>query len=250
MSKKIKTCISITIVLLLWHYFSTKYSSYLLPSPVYVFSTMLDYFKNGLLLKHILSSLYRVVLGFFISFCLAFMVAILQLFFKKIMDYFDWIIQFLRVVPPLSLIPLLILWFGIGEVSKILIIILASFFPMYLNILKGFNGVDSKLLEVGRSFKFDRLKLFYKVILPASLPDILIGLRIGLGYSYRAIIGAEMIAASSGLGYLINFAKSMTQTEVVIMGIFWIGFLGYLCDYLFKLLLRLWLKERTDYDWN
>lgn len=238
------------IVLILWLFLSTKYSSYLLPSPQYVFMTMVEYISNGLLFKHIFASLLRVFIGFLIAFSLAFILAILKLFYKSIMEYGDWILQFLRVIPPLSLIPLLILWFGIGELSKILIIILASFFPMYMNIQKGFSLVDKNLLEVGSSFGFSFWKQFTKIILPASLPDILIGLRIGLGYSYRAIIGAEMIAASSGLGYLINFAKSMTQTEVVIMGIFWIGILGYGCDYIFKIILKKWLKNRRDYEWD
>ena len=91
-------------------------------------------------------------------------------------------------------------------------------------------------------FKFSKKKIFFKIILPNAIPDILVGLRLGLGYSYRAIIGAELIAASQGLGYMINFAKSMARIDIVIVGVVIIGLLGYLCDYIFK---RLTIYDRN-----
>lgn len=130
------------------------------------------------------------------------------------MEFLDWTIQFFRNVPPLGMIPLLILWFGIGETSKIIVIILASFFPMLLNIDKGFKSTDIQLIEVGKAFGFNKMKIFKKIILPYAIPDILVGARIGMGYSYRAIIGAEMIASASGLGYMINFARSMSTPQL------------------------------------
>ena len=98
------------------------------------------------------------------------------------------------------MIPLLILWCGIGEITKTVIIVLASFFPMYLNIVKGFTGCDKKLLEVGDMFGYSKGRKFLRIVLPYASADILVGMRIGLGYSWRAIIGAEMVAASTGLG--------------------------------------------------
>lgn len=200
------------------------------------------------LFKHIGISLERVAIGYFISFVLAIFFALFSLIFNFFDDYFDWLLQFMRNVPPLSLIPLLILWFGIGEKTKIIVIVLASFFPMYLNIDKGFKTTDEKLIEVGKSFNFSPLKIFFKIRLPYALNDILVGMRIGLGYSYRAIIGAEMIASSKGLGYMINFARSLSDTSVVIVGILVIGILGYISDIIFKKLSKKILKGRPIYE--
>ena len=250
MKVNFKGLISFFAIIFLW-YFLTKigiYSTYLLPTFPMIWESFFQMLKDGSLFVHVSTSLTRVFIGYFIAFFLAFFLSIASLIFKSFDKYFDWLIQFLRNVLPLSLIPLLILWFGIGEKTKIIIIILASFFPMYLNINKGFKMTDVKLIEVGKAFNFSKLKLFFKIRLPYALNDILVGMRIGLGYSYRAIIGAEMIASSTGLGYMINFARSLSQTDVVIVGIIIIGLLGYLCDYLFKKMSKLLLKGREIYE--
>jgi sulfonate transport system permease protein len=127
---------------------------------------------------------------------------------------------------------------GIGEESKIIIIILASFFPMFLNIKKGFASCDRKLLEVGKVFGLNGRQRFYKIILPSAVPDILLGMKVGLGYSWRAIIGAEMIAAASGLGYFILDAQTMSRSDKVIVGILVIGFLGVICDQIFTMVTK------------
>ncbi|MBQ3437520.1 MAG: ABC transporter permease [Fusobacterium sp.] len=189
-------------------------------------------------------------MGYFIALTFALLLSVCSLYSKSIMEYLDWSIQFFRNVPPLGMIPLLILWFGIGKTSKIIIIFLASFFPMLLNIEKGFKSTDIKLIEVGKSFGFTKFQILEKIIFPYAIPDILVGARIGLGYSYRAIIGAEMIASSSGLGYMIIFAKSMSNTSTVIVGIIVIGLLGLACDFLFKFFIELFLKDKKGYGWD
>ena len=138
----------------------------------------------------------------------------------------------------MSLIPLLILWFGIGEVPKIIIIVLTAFYPIYLNTLSGFSQCDARLSEVGSSLGFSRGRVFFRILLPGVLPSMLAGMRIALGYSWRAIIGAEMIAAASGLGYMILDAQAMSRSDKVIAGILVIGLVGYLTDRLFGLLIR------------
>ncbi|MDY6062350.1 MAG: ABC transporter permease [Erysipelotrichaceae bacterium] len=251
-NKKIKTIISILIVIGIYTLISqlNLYSSYLLPSPMMIVNSFIELLLDGTLINNILISLKRVLGGYVIALVLAMSLAIILLRYRQLNDYLNWILQFLRNVPPLSLIPLLILWFGIDEGSKLIIIILASFFPMFLNIDKGFKSVDTKLIEVGKSFNFNDYQLFKKIIFPSAVPDILIGMRIGLGYSYRAIIGAEMIASSSGLGYMINFYRSLSQTDVVMVGIITIGLLGYGCDYLFKHLANRLFKETKGHGWN
>ena len=163
--------------------------------------------------------------------------------------YFKSIFEFLRHTPPLALIPMIILWFGIGETSKIVIIVLASFFPVFLNVLKGISQCDKKYIEVGQVFKLSKKDIFCKIILPNSIPDILIGLKLGIGYSWRAIIGAELIAASSGIGYLILDAQQISRSDIVVLGIIVIGVTGIATDYLFSYLVTSYLKKKKG-DYN
>ena len=155
----------------------------------------------------------------------------------KISVYYEWILEFFRNIPPLSLIAILVLWFCINETPKIIIIILASFFPMFLSIQKGLTSCDIKLIEVGKIFGFSKFEIFYKIILKSALKDIFVGMRIGFGYAMRAIIGAEMIAASSGLGYLILDAEELSRADRIFVGIFTIGICGVLIDRIFLLLI-------------
>lgn len=226
------------------------FHSYLLPAPEKVLDTWIEMLVSGELITDILVSFIRVMKGFCISFSLAFVFALPRAFKRKGGNNFDFLIQFFRNVPPLALIPLLILWCGIGEMTKILIIILASFFPMYLSIEKGFAGCDQRLLEVGEVFGYQRYQKFSKIIFPYALPDILVGMRIGMGYSWRAIIGAEMVAASTGLGHMILFAQQMSRTDKVIVGILVIGITGYLVDRCFGILIRKLTKGAGEHGWN
>lgn len=240
MKRYMKTTAGILFLLLLWQLAAASgiWSAYVLPSPAKVAKALYTMAESGVLWKHILVSGERVLTGFVIAFCLAFLCGLADYGLPWLEEYYGSFLEFMRNVPPISLIALLILWFGIGETSKIIIIVLASFFPMYLNIRKGFVSCDKKLLEVGRVFGFGPWKRFLKIVLPSAVPDILVGMRVGLGYSWRAIIGAEMIAAGSGLGYLILDAQQMSRSDKVIAGILVIGLVGILCDKLFLLLLR------------
>jgi len=206
-------------------------NSYILPSPLSIVATMGQLLENGLLLKHIVISLFRVFTGFFLTFAVAFPFAVFLGMNRRLNPYFDPILNFIRHVPPLACIPMLILWFGIGEPPKIAIIILATFFPVFLNTLNGVMGCDDKLLEVGQVFGFSARDRFYRIILPSALSSIILGMRLGLGYSWRALIGAELIAASSGIGYMIIDAEQISRPDIIIVGIITIGIFGYMIDY-------------------
>lgn len=214
------------------------WSSYLLPSPKKVLTTAMLMLESGELTEAILISLQRVVIGFSLAFVISFILGVFGALVKGVRPYYQTLIDFIRHVPPLSLIPLLILWAGIGEAPKIIIIILATFAPMLLNIDAGLSGCDKKLLEVGKTLGFSKAQIFKKIMLPSSLPHIFVGLRIGLGYSLRAIIGAELVAASSGLGYLILDAQTMSRTDKAIVGIIAIGLLGLCLDFLMAKIFR------------
>ena len=244
--------IGIGILLAVWFLLCKMevFSAYVLPSPKKVFDTFLKMLVSGEIFEDVLISFSRVCKGFFIAFVLAFLLGMVRILLPASEKYYNYIVQFFRNIPPISLIPLLILWCGIGELTKIVIIILASFFPMYLNIVKGFTGCDKKLLEVGDAFGYSRFEKFRHIVLPYASADILVGMRIGMGYSWRAIIGAEMIAASSGIGHMILFAEEMSRTDKVIVGIFVIGIVGLVVDKLFGMALKKLFKGNGENGWN
>ena len=214
------------------------WNAYLLPPPWKVAKTFVTMLRRGEIGSAILVSLRRVLTGVAVSFTLAFGAGVLSAYRPAKSEYLRHLSNFMRNVPPISLISLLILWFGIGETSKLIVIVLASVFPMYLNISKGFTECDRKLIEVGRSLGFSEVKIFFKICLPYAREDILVGLRTGLGYCWRALIGAEMFAAASGLGYTIVYAQQMSRSDKVLIGIFLIGIIGCISDGLFSLLIR------------
>lgn len=234
-----KTCIGILLLLAAWQLASMSgiWSAYVLPSPSKTGRAFWVMFSNGTLFRHIWVSFQRVLQGFSIAFALAFLGGMIVYGLPSLEEFYGDFLEFMRNVPPISLIALLILWFGIGETSRIIIIVLASFFPMYLNIKKGFTTTDPQLLEVGAVYGLSRREIFFRIVLPAAIPDVLVGMRVGLGYSWRAIIGAEMIAASRGLGYLILDAQQMSRSDKVIAGIITIGLVGMFSDWLFRILI-------------
>ncbi len=252
LKKLVKGILPLLILLLIWYAASAsgRWSLYVLPTPQRVFESFIKMIQSGQLFLHIGVSFKRVLIGYSIAFVLAFILGMAASAKPKWSDYYTPYLEFMRNVPPLSLIALLILWFGIGETSKIIIIVLASFFPMFLNIKKGFLSCDKKLLEVGQAYGFCYREKFLKIIFPCALPDILVGMRIGLGYSWRAIIGAEMIAAGSGLGYLILDAQQMSRSDKVIVGIIAIGLVGILCDKGFSILVSRITHGGGDNSWS
>lgn len=251
MNKKLKTGIVFAGFILLWQILTMTgiWNTYILPTPLHVLFVAKEMFLDGSLFVDLLISVKRVCIGFSISFLLASFFAMVFHLFPQLNDYFNGVIQFMKNVPPLSLVPLLILWLGIGEVTKIAMIVLASFFPLFLNIQKGFMIVDPQLLEVGEVFGYSKSQRFFKITIPSALKDIFIGIRVALGYSWRSIIAAEMIAASSGLGYMINFARQMSRTDRVIVGIFVIGMVGWFTDYLFVKIATRCLKGDLRNEW-
>ncbi|HBG5343738.1 TPA: ABC transporter permease [Clostridioides difficile] len=236
----VKSVLIFFIILLLWKV--TNYlgiwSAYILPSPEKVYSAFLNMISDGSIFINVYASMKRVLIGFAISTAIGVPLGIFFGIYSGVYEYFKSLINFLRNTPPLALIPMLILWFGIGEESKIIIIVLASFFPIFTSTLKGIRNCDSKLIEVGRVFEFSKIQIIFKIIIPNAILDIAVGLKLALGYSFRAIIGAELVAASSGLGYLISDGKEMSRTDVVIVGIIVIGLLGIITDYIFSIIVK------------
>jgi sulfonate transport system permease protein len=201
-----------------------------LPRPTAVLHTTWAMTATGELPAGIAVSFLRAMAGFVVGGGIGFAFG-LSNGLSRISDTLsDTTLQMLRNVPHLALIPLVILWFGIGEGAKLFLVALGVFFPVYLNTLHGIRSVDPNLIEMGRSYGMSTATLFRRVIFPAALPSIFVGLRFGLGIMWLTLIVAETIAAQSGLGYMAMQAREFMQTDIVVMAILIYALLGKLAD--------------------
>jgi sulfonate transport system permease protein len=240
------------LLFLIWTIGSSEgyFNSFLVPSPWQVFKTTQKLMADGTLIQHAGRSLYRVIVGFAITFALAFPLGVMVGLNRTMRAYFEAPLNVVRHIPPLATTPLLILWFGIGEAAKLVIIIMATFFPIFLNTVSGVENCDPKLIEVGKVSGYRPFERMFRIILPYALPSIMVGLRLGLGYSWRALVGAELLAAASGLGYMIIEAEQLSRPDIVIVGILTIGFMGLIIDILFEWFSRLvipWHQKENTY---
>lgn len=233
--KKLKGLIFPLVIIIVWIIVDKLHvvNNYIIPSPKIVLATAYEMLRSGELLKNLMVSFTRVIVGFAITFAFAFPLAIFLGGKPKAMPYIEPFLEFMRHIPPIAMIPILILWLGIGESSKLVVIFLATFFPIFSNTLNGVTSYDKKLLEVGEIFHFSKKDKFFKIIFPQAIPAIITGIQLGLGYSWRSLMGAELIAASSGIGYMIIDAEQLSRPDIVIVGILSIGILGYFIDYCF-----------------
>ncbi|MEG1911664.1 MAG: ABC transporter permease [Cloacibacillus sp.] len=236
------------LVLALWWYGAARgwWNSFLLPAPYDVLRAFNDAMADGTLPHNLWASVSRIAVGFGLSAVLALALAFFTSAFPFIGRQLEPTLEFLRHIPPMAVIPMLILWFGIGETPKIILIILATFFPVFLNTLQGIKDCDPKLKEVARVFGYTKWETCRRVILPSALPSIFTGLRLGLGYSWRSLVAAELVAASSGLGYMILDAEQLSRSDVVLMGIFVIGALGAALDCIFALASKFAFKRAAE----
>ena len=206
----------------------------LLPSPGAVARRFWQLLSSGELFIHAATSMGRVFLGFLISASAALALALAIYRRPRVEHALSLVLESLRVIPPLSLVPLLILWLGIDEAPKLAIVVLASFFPVYLSALTALRSVSGKYEELAQMLGASESMRVKEILLPGAAPGILTGLRLGFGYAWRALVGSELIAAASGLGYLIEDASSLARTDVVMVGILTIAVLGILCDRIFR----------------
>jgi ABC-type nitrate/sulfonate/bicarbonate transport system permease component len=202
-------------------------STLFLPPPSVVAKTAWHLMVSGNLLENVWASLGRVLIGFFLAAILAIPIGILAGMNTTIFNSVDPIIELFRPIPVLALLPLAILWFGIGEASKIFIIAYAAFFPIFINILAGVKYSDLTLIQVASTLGASRMQIFYRVVLMSALPSLAVGIRLGLGFAFLALVAAELIASTRGLGYLIMDARLTFQTDISMVGIVSLGVLGY-----------------------
>ncbi len=202
-----------------------------LPRPTAVLGTAWDMTRTGELPAGLGVSFARALAGFAVGGGIGFAFGLANGLSRLSDRLTDTTFQMLRNVPHLALIPLVILWFGIGEGAKLFLVGLGVFFPVYLNTLHGIRTVDPQLIEMGRSYGMGTATLFRRVIFPSALPAIFVGVRFGLGIMWLTLIVAETIAAQSGLGYMAMQAREFMQTDIVVMAIVIYALLGKLADW-------------------
>jgi sulfonate transport system permease protein len=203
--------------------------SYQMPAPSEVALTLVD-LADGALWKHIGASLTRVMGGFFIGASLAVMFAAWVGLSREAEAWLEPTFAGLRSIPSLAWVPLLLLWLGIGETSKVVLIAIGAFFPVYLNGVAAIRGIDRKWVEVGLMYGFSRPRLIRRILLPAALPGLFTGLRSGMSLSWMFLVAAELIAATKGLGYLLSDGRETSRPDIVLAAIIVLALLGKLSD--------------------
>jgi len=205
----------------------------LMPAPSAVLAAGQELLASGDLLHHLWASLKRELTAF--SFALvALPLGIAMGWWPPVNRQLDPVIEILRPIPPIAWIPLSLLWLGIGNAQNQFIIFLGIFFPLLLNTIQGVKNIEPNLVRAARCLGAGELQLLRRVVLPASLPMILTGMRLGFGVGWMALVAAELVGASSGLGFLINDARSVLRTDIVILGMLTIGFVGLFIDLLIR----------------
>ncbi|MEK4345776.1 ABC transporter permease [Paenibacillus sp. FSL P4-0184] len=223
-------------------------SAQFLPTPLSIARAFTGLLVTGELTHHLGVSMGRAGVGFLIGGVLGLLFGVLTGLFRSVEYVLDPSVQVLRLVPHLAIAPLIILWFGFGEMSKVVIILTGSFFPLYINTFMGIRNVDNKLFEVSRVLGFSPYQRLRRLILPAALPGILLGLRLSLAVAWIGLVVAELIGSQSGIGFLINEAKQNSNTEVVFVGIIIFAIVGKLIDSLFRIIERKFLFWRDSYE--
>lgn len=230
----------VALLFVVWHVAVVASQTLIFPTPWQVIVGLVELARQGLLIKHVVASLFRVTYGYLLAAALAIPVGMLMGWFATAHTLLNPLVQGLRPISPIAWIPLAILWFGVGDLSPIFLIFLSSFFPMVVGTAAGVMTIDKKLLRAATNFEFTGFRLFRSVVLPAALPQIVIGMRIGLGVAWLVVVAAEMIAVNSGLGYLIIDSRNAgNRYDLVGAGMVTIGVIGFLLDGLMRRLERL-----------
>jgi len=214
--------------------------SRIFPTPWQVVLGMVQLAQQGLLLKHVAASLVRVTYGYLLAATLAIVLGLLMGRFRGVYVACNSLVQLLRPISPIAWIPLAILWFGVGDLSPIFLIFLSSFFPMVIGTVAGVLTIERQYIWAAENFGISGFNLLRFVIFPGALPQIITGMRIGLGVAWLVVVAAEMIAINSGLGYLIIDSRNAgNRYDLVVAGMVIIGVIGLLLDFLMRGLERL-----------
>lgn len=205
-----------------------------LPAPTLIFKTFISLVRGDAFLGDVWFSFHTVIRGFAWGLLFGLPFGTAAGMSKTVEKLFGPLLNAIRQVPPLAWLPLIVLWFGIGEIGKMVIIAKAVFFPVFLNTLQGIRTVNREYVEVARVYEFSRFQLIRRVIFPGALPSIFIGIRFGAGFAWVTIVVAEMLSGRKGLGYILTRGQDLLETDQVFVVIFVIGLIGFLLDKVLK----------------
>ncbi|WP_122666205.1 ABC transporter permease [Pseudomonas viridiflava] len=239
-------------LLLLWELASQLglLPSRVIAAPSQIGGTLWAMIESGELGTHLWVSLQRALLGLSIGVAIGVVAALITGLSKKGEVILDSPMQMLRTIPSLALVPLFILWFGIGEFTKIALIVTGTTFPVYLNLYSGIRNIDPKLIEAANTLGLNRRQLIWHVILPGSLPSFFVGLRYSLGISWLALVFVEQINTTAGIGYLASDARDFMRTDVIVICLLIYSILGLVIDAIIRTLERYALAWRPTFARN
>ncbi len=250
MIKKLLPWLPTVVLISIWQWavHSGWLSSRILPAPLSVLDAFIALAQSGELWTHVKTSTWRALSGFAVGASIGLVLGLLTGTFKQLETLLDTTLQMVRNIPPLALIPLVILWFGIDETAKLFLVSFGVFFPVYLNTFHGIRSVDPHLIEMASNYGLRGWRLYRHVILPGALPSILVRVRFSLGLMWILLIVAETISAQSGIGYLTMNAREFLQTDIVLVGIVLYALLGKMADLFAKALERHFLRWHPGYQ--
>jgi sulfonate transport system permease protein len=248
-STHLRRAIGPLAILVVWQLLSSTglVSARVLAAPTVVAETGWNLLATGELQNHLWVSLGRVARGLLLGVTTGLVLALVAGLFRLGEDLLDPAIQMLRTLPVLALVPLFILWFGIGETPKVLLVALGTLFPVYLNTYAGIRSIDVKLIEAASTMGLNRLGLIAHVILPGALPSALVGLRYSLGIAWLVLVVSEQINATAGIGYLMTNAREFLRTDIIVVGLVVYSLLGLGTDLLVRALERRILVWRVTF---
>ncbi|MFW6287386.1 MAG: ABC transporter permease [bacterium] len=236
-NKNKKLTILTWIIILLFWYIITKlgiFSSTLVPSPYRVLNSFINIFENGYngvsIWLHLWASFRRLFLALFFAIITAIPLGLLSGYSNKIEAVIDSVVEFYRPLPPLAYYTLLVLWFGIDDESKVILLLLAAFAPIYIACVSAVRKINKDYILSAKSLGANQKSIFFKIVLPASLPEIFTGVRTAFGVSYTTLVSAEMVAAVSGMGWMVLDASNFLKSDVIFVGIIIMGFTGLIVD--------------------
>lgn len=228
--------ISLVLLLIVWQlaFWGSDFNSALFPSPLQAFNALTEMVSNGILFTHIGASMYRFAAGYVSSVIIAVLLGLVIGRLPKVFQYINPAVQLLRPISPMAWMPFIVLWFGIGDIPAIVIIFIAAFFPVLLSTVSAVGGIDTIYLKVSENFGTRQPQIMWKVIFPASFPQIANGIHLALGTAWVFLVAGEMVGAQSGLGYLVIDARNNLRADILFADIIVIGLIGLLLDTLLK----------------
>jgi NitT/TauT family transport system permease protein len=231
LTKIVPPLLVVLLLLAIWWIVVVKNDSAIFPTPWQVVTGAWELVQDGTLWDHIGSSLFRVGIGFGLAFLVAVPLGLWMGWVGGAFRTLNPIFQMLRPISPIAWIPIAILWFGVGDLSPIFLIFISSVFPMMVQTTAGVHTIDRRYLRAAANFGVSRPVLFGRVVIPAVLPEIIVGMRIGIGIAWLVVVAAEMIALRSGLGYLIMDSRNAgNRYDLVIAAMIIIGVIGLSLD--------------------